>query len=96
MSFVWHKVIVLNKVVREGIYRSKILNFQINIFDNKTNIKLYYFRYTHVEAEFPFITFNDLLDRIEDMICDVVNRILKSPYADIVKQLNPVRFFHKL
>ncbi|KAL4084454.1 hypothetical protein QTP88_028268 [Uroleucon formosanum] len=45
--------------------------------------------YTHVEAEFAFITFNDLLDRIEDMICDVVKRVLESPHADIVKQLNP-------
>jgi len=45
-----------------------------------------------VEAEFAFITFDDLLDRIEDMICDVVKRVLESPHADIVKQLNPVRF----
>lgn len=43
-----------------------------------------------MEAEFSFITFNDLLDRIEDMICDVVKRVLESPQADIVKQLNPV------
>lgn len=50
-------------------------------------------RYTHVEAEFSFITFNDLLDRIEDMICDVVKRVLESPHADIVKQLHPVSFF---
>lgn len=49
-------------------------------------------RYTHVEAEFPFINFNDLLDRIEDMICDVVKRVLESPHAEIVKQLNPVSF----
>lgn len=53
------------------------------------------FRYTHVEAEFSFITFNDLLDRIEDMICDVVKRVLESPHADIVKQLNPVSFFNE-
>ncbi|XP_015379985.1 PREDICTED: asparagine--tRNA ligase, cytoplasmic [Diuraphis noxia] len=45
--------------------------------------------YTHVEAEFAFITFDDLLDRIEGMICDVVRRVLESPHADIVKQLNP-------
>ncbi|XP_034938975.1 asparagine--tRNA ligase, cytoplasmic [Chelonus insularis] len=45
--------------------------------------------YSHVEAECPFITFNDLLDRLEDLICDVVDRVLKSPYADIVKDLNP-------
>lgn len=50
-------------------------------------------RYTHVEAEFPFINFDNLLDRIEDMICDVVKRVLESPQAEIIKQLNPVSFY---
>ncbi|KDR11987.1 asparagine--tRNA ligase, cytoplasmic [Zootermopsis nevadensis] len=45
--------------------------------------------YTHVEAECPFISFNDLLDRLEDLICDVVQRVLDSPYGEIVKELNP-------
>ncbi|CAG9863953.1 unnamed protein product [Phyllotreta striolata] len=45
--------------------------------------------YTHVEAECPFISFDDLLDRLEDLICDVVDRVLKSPYGHIVKELNP-------
>ena len=45
--------------------------------------------YTHVEAECPFITFDDLLNRLEDLVCDVVDRVLKSPYGYIVKELNP-------
>ncbi|XP_043214306.1 asparagine--tRNA ligase, cytoplasmic-like isoform X2 [Amphibalanus amphitrite] len=45
--------------------------------------------YTHIEGECPFITFDDLLDRLEDLICDVVDRVLKSPFADIVYELNP-------
>lgn len=45
--------------------------------------------YTHVEAECPFITFDDLLDRLEDLICDVVNRVLESPLGHLVHELNP-------
>ena len=45
--------------------------------------------YTHLEAECPFITFNDLLDRLEDLVCDVVERVLKTPYKDLIYELNP-------
>lgn len=48
-----------------------------------------YYRYSHVEAECGFITFDDLLDRLEDLICDVVDRVLQSPFGYIVKELNP-------
>ncbi|EDW40488.1 GL25269 [Drosophila persimilis] len=45
--------------------------------------------YTHVEAECPFISYDDLLDRLEDLVCDVVDRVLKSPYGHLVMELNP-------
>lgn len=45
--------------------------------------------YSHVEAERAFISFDDLLDTLEDLVCDVVDRVLKSPFAQIVKDLNP-------
>lgn len=50
-----------------------------------------WFRYTHIEAECPFITFENLLDRLEDLVCDVVDRVLKSPAGELLKDLNPVR-----
>lgn len=46
--------------------------------------------YTHVEAERPFISFDELLDTIEDLICDLINRVMQDPIASkIVKELNP-------
>lgn len=45
--------------------------------------------YSHVEAERAFISFDDLLETLEDLVCDVVDRVLKSPFAQIVKDLNP-------
>lgn len=45
--------------------------------------------YTHVEGECPFITFDELLNNLEDLTCDVVERVLKSPYGKIVYELNP-------
>ena len=36
--------------------------------------------YTHVEVEYAFITFEELLKRIEDMICDAVDRVLKLKF----------------
>ncbi|CAG0891707.1 unnamed protein product [Darwinula stevensoni] len=45
--------------------------------------------YTHIEGECPFITFEDLLDILEDLVCDVVDRIIKSDHKDIIYELNP-------
>ncbi|OSX61726.1 hypothetical protein POSPLADRAFT_1181784 [Postia placenta MAD-698-R-SB12] len=46
--------------------------------------------YTHLEAELAFITFDDLMDHIEGVICDTVDRLLENPSsAALIKQLNP-------
>ena len=49
--------------------------------------------YSHVEAECPFISFagpNGLLDRLEDLITDVIDRVVKDEAAGpIIKEFNP-------
>ncbi|XP_031413721.1 asparagine--tRNA ligase, cytoplasmic-like isoform X2 [Clupea harengus] len=45
--------------------------------------------YTHVEAECPFITFEDRLNSLEDLVCDVVDRVLKSEAAPLLYEINP-------
>lgn len=45
--------------------------------------------FTHIEAECPFITYDQLLDRIEFLVCDVIDRALASPFADLIRELNP-------
>ena len=58
----------------------------------KSQTRRHVAEYTHVEAECPFITFdgeNGLLDRIEDLIVDVCDRVMASPAGELVKELNP-------
>ncbi|KAF9463562.1 asparaginyl-tRNA synthetase [Collybia nuda] len=46
--------------------------------------------YTHMEAELAFITFDDLMDNIENIICKTVDILLTNPTsAALIKQLNP-------
>ena len=46
--------------------------------------------YTHVEAELDFITFDDLLDHLELVICRVVEITMSDPtIAKYVMELNP-------
>ncbi|KAF8525974.1 asparaginyl-tRNA synthetase [Hysterangium stoloniferum] len=46
--------------------------------------------YTHLEGELAFITFDDLMDHIETIICESVQKLLDSPVASaLIKQLNP-------
>jgi len=41
--------------------------------------------YTHLEAELPFISFNDLLNSLEDLICDVIKRVMNLAGDEVKK-----------
>lgn len=46
--------------------------------------------YTHVEAELDFITFDDLLEHLEELICGVLEIVLGNPrIAKMLQELNP-------
>ena len=46
--------------------------------------------YTHIEAELDFITFEDLLENLENVMCRVIDLTLADPViAKYVKELNP-------
>ncbi|KAF4600052.1 putative asparagine--tRNA ligase, cytoplasmic [Pleurotus pulmonarius] len=46
--------------------------------------------YTHLEAELAFITFEDLMNHIEAIICETVDQLLSNPAsAALVQTLNP-------
>jgi asparaginyl-tRNA synthetase len=46
--------------------------------------------YTHIEGELDFITFTDLLEHLEKIICRVIEILFQDPQmAALVKELNP-------
>ena len=46
--------------------------------------------YTHVEAECAFLSFEDLLDRVEDLLVDVVDRLMSDPVGkETILHFNP-------
>lgn len=45
--------------------------------------------FTHIEAEYGFIDFNELMNRIEDLVYDVTNRLVQGITGEIIKKRNP-------
>ncbi|KAH6898970.1 hypothetical protein B0T10DRAFT_535437 [Thelonectria olida] len=46
--------------------------------------------YTHIEAELDFITFDDLLAHLEEVICRVIDLTLENPHAaEFIEKYNP-------
>ncbi|KAJ2724555.1 asparagine--tRNA ligase [Coemansia sp. Benny D115] len=56
----------------------------------KSNTRRHLSEYTHCEAEVAFVTFDELLDSIEFMVKDVVNRVWAEPETRaMIQELNP-------
>ncbi|CAH8866961.1 unnamed protein product [Trichobilharzia szidati] len=54
----------------------------------KSSTRRHLSEYNHVEAECPFIDLNGLLERIEDLVVDVCERIMKKA-GDLLLEVNP-------
>ncbi|RCH81639.1 putative asparagine--tRNA ligase, cytoplasmic, partial [Rhizopus stolonifer] len=56
----------------------------------KSHTRRHLSEYSHLEAEMAFITFDDLLEHLESMMCFVIDKVLADKEtSQLVKQLNP-------
>ncbi|KAH8553279.1 hypothetical protein BGW37DRAFT_485130 [Umbelopsis sp. PMI_123] len=56
----------------------------------KSHTRRHLSEYTHLEAELAFISFDDLLQGLEDLICDTLDRVFAhEPTRQLIEQLNP-------
>eukprot|EP00698_Gefionella_okellyi_P006156 TRINITY_DN15594_c0_g1_i1.p1 TRINITY_DN15594_c0_g1~~TRINITY_DN15594_c0_g1_i1.p1 ORF type:complete len:524 (-),score=155.79 TRINITY_DN15594_c0_g1_i1:40-1611(-) len=61
----------------------------------KSRTRRHLSEYTHVEAELPFINFEDLLFAVQDLIYDVADRVVKTA-GDLLRVVNPEFSMDKL
>ncbi|KXN70090.1 asparaginyl-tRNA synthetase [Conidiobolus coronatus NRRL 28638] len=56
----------------------------------KSRTRRHLSQFSHLEAEMPFLSFEEFLNHIEDIICETIDDLLKNPEIKaLVDQLNP-------
>ncbi|KAN0062680.1 asparagine--tRNA ligase [Thecaphora frezii] len=56
----------------------------------KSHTRRHLSEYTHLEAELGFVTFEELLEHLEQVMCGTLERVFANPHAKaLVEQLNP-------
>ncbi|ORX47747.1 asparaginyl-tRNA synthetase [Hesseltinella vesiculosa] len=56
----------------------------------KSHTRRHLSEYSHLEAEMAFVSFDQFLERLEDMICDTIDRVwADAPTRELIEQLNP-------
>jgi asparaginyl-tRNA synthetase len=59
-----------------------------SVFYFRSGTRRHLSEYTHFEAEMAFLTFDDLLNYLEDMVVDVAERLVARA-GDLLKSVNP-------
>jgi hypothetical protein len=93
LTFIGRRILHCTVISRREIAHSSPLVRVCPHFWNRIGdaYQRFIFRYAHVEAEFPFVTFEELMERIEDLVCDVTDRVLQFPESkQLLHEINPV------
>jgi len=56
----------------------------------KTKTPRHLTEFTHIEAEYPWIDFNDLMNNIQELVCNILEELFNHPeFGPLIKQRNP-------